>query len=313
MTLLRIKREIDLPVFGTWEWAERDYAVPLIFPLDGVAAELRLNWIGSRSGRKRDVIFLGDFQLKFQNPSPEIVKSLGASGGEATKLAEKIHSFYSQVMDKFESILLAAAPVRSLMPATRISINDFFGNQACTWQITGGAETPFSPRIKKQRKGLNALFVRDQLITVEKWRRLQVVINEGDFPDPELLELLRIRARLKWKGQKIPTIEAAVFVESLLRSHAEKTLLSRGFSKNRFKALKDELTFNTFLNVLLPLSMSKSSAKRMEPNIRKVDALRKIRNDLVHGNIGEGEIDETKVREGIEGELVLLGKLKASK
>ena len=77
-------------------------------------------------------------------------------------------------------------------------------------------------------------------------------------------------------------------------------------TNNRVKALRDELTFNTFLNIVLPLSLSPGETRRIEDHIRKVDVLRKIRNDLVHGNILESDIDENNVRAGIEGALIVV-------
>ena len=131
------------------------------------------------------------------------------------------------------------------------------------------------------------------------------------------MELLRIRARLNWREKKIPTIEAAILVEALLREYARRALQTRGFSSNRIKSLGDELSFNTFLNIVLPLTLSKSVAARLEKNIRKVDALRRTRNDLVHGNVSGKDVDEASVRDSIDGALSLVafvrGKLGGTK
>ena len=122
----------------------------------------------------------------------------------------------------------------------------------------------------------------DQILTATKWGRLQSAIDNHDFPAPEMLELLRIRAQLQWRDKKIPTVEAAILVETILREYAEKALLACGFSKTRIKTLRDELTFNTFLNIVLPLSLTKSESARIESHIRNVDVLRRMRNDVVH-------------------------------
>jgi hypothetical protein len=249
--------------------------------------------------------------LEFTNPHPELVRGLKTSGKLAQRAAEEIYGYYIQVYEQFEGVLRTVGGVINLMQQAPMSIESFFekegiGRNGCHWNLEGEKPKEFLPKITKNRRGLNPLFRSDQIITKTKWQRLQLAIDNQDFPAPEMLELLRIRSQLQWRQKKIPTIEAAILVETILREYAEKVLLSLGFSKSRVKALRDELTFNTFLNIVLPLSLTRSETKRIEDNIRKVDVLRKVRNDLVHGNIREVDIDENNVRSGIEGALVVV-------
>lgn len=249
--------------------------------------------------------------LEFTNPLPDFVRGLKTSGKLAQRAAEDIYGYYIQVHEQFEGVLRTAGGITNLMQDSPISIESFFQNDeiemdSCHWYLEDEKPRVFTPRITKSRRGLNPLFRSDQIITLAKWKRLQLAIDNQDFPVPEMLELLRIRSQLQWPRKKIPTIEAAILVETLLREYAKKVLVSLGFSKNRVKELRNELTFNTFLNVVLPLSLTRTETKRIEDNIRKVDALREIRNDLVHGNIREEDIDENNVRSGIEGALVVV-------
>lgn len=305
-----VLREIQIPMIGTWKWSKADYDTPLLFQLHGVKASLKLDAYDAGK-RDREVVWDAHLLLEFTNPLPEFVRGLKTSGKLAQRAAEEIYGYYIQVHEQFEGVLRTAGGVTNLMQQAPMSIESFFekegiGRKGCRWYLEGEKAKAFSPKITKNRRGLNPLFRSDQIISQTKWQRLQLAIDNQDFPAPEMLELLRIRSQLQWRQKKIPTIEAAILVETLLREYAEKVLLSLGFSKNRVKALRDELTFNTFLNIVLPLSLTRSETKRIEDNIRKVDVLRKVRNDLVHGNIREEDIDENNVRSGIEGALVVV-------
>lgn len=310
MASVFVTREIQVPMIGTWKWSKTDYDIPLVFQLHGVKASLTLDAYDAGK-RDREVLWDAHLVLEFSNPLPEFVRGLKTTGKLAQRAAEAIHGYYVQVHEQFEGVLRTAGGITNLMRESPMSIESFFekegiARKGCHWYLEGEKPKTFSPKITKNRRGLNPLFRNDQLITKAKWKRLQLAIDNQDFPIPEMLELLRIRSQLQWRQKKIPTIEAAILVETLLREYAEKVLITLGFSKNRVKALRDELTFNTFLNIVLPLSLTRSETKRIEDHIRKVDVLRKIRNDLVHGNIREEDIDENNVRSGIEGALVVV-------
>lgn len=297
-------------MIGTWKWSKPDYDTPLLFQLHGVKASLTLDNYDAGK-RDRHVVWEAHLVLEFTNPLPEFVRGLKTTGKLAQHAAEEIYGYYVQVHEQFEGVLRTAGGVTNLMQQAPMLIEDFFekegiSGKGCSWYSEGENPKAFSPKVTKNRRRLAPSFRSDQIITVAKWKRLQLAIDNRDFPAPEMLELLRIRSQLQWRKKKIPTIEAAILIEALLREYAEKVLVSLGFSKNRVKALRDELTFNTFLNIVLPLSLTRNETIRIEDNIRKVDVLRKIRNDLVHGNIREEDIDENNVRSGIEGALVLV-------
>lgn len=297
-------------MIGTWKWSKTDYDIPLVFQLHGVKASLSLN-AHDAGKRDREILWDAHLVLEFSNPLPEFVRGLKTTGKLSQRAAEAIHGYYVQVHEKFEGVLRTAGGVNNLMKLSPMSIEGFFekkgiARKGCHWYLEGEKPKAFNPKFTKNRRGLNPLFRNDQIITKAKWKRLQLAIDNQDFPVPEMLELLRIRSQLQWRQKKIPTIEAAILVETLLREYAEMVLITLGFSKNRVKVLRGELTFNTFLNIVLTLSLTRSETKRIEEHIRKVDVLRKIRNDLVHGNIREEDIDENNVRNGIEGALVVV-------
>ncbi len=100
--------------------------------------------------------------------------------------------------------------------------------------------------------------------------------------------------------------EASIISETLLRAYGLEVLKENGFSNTKLKRLKDELTFNNLLNILLPLSLTKNELRKMHIPIEAVDRLRAIRNDLVHGNIVEKDVDRRAVEEGIDGAIRLV-------
>lgn len=311
MPSLFVTRQIRIPMIGTWKWTKADYEVPLVFQLNGVKVRLTLEYFDYGKQRDREVIWNANLSFEFTNPSTEFIRGMKTSGKLAQDAAEMIYGHYLQIHEQFEGILRSAGGVRNLMPESPMSIESFFEKDTieahgCLWRIHGEKAKPFIPKLSKGRRSINPLFRSEQILTKAKWKRLQLAIDNHDFPATEMLELLRIRARLQWRDKKIPTIEAAILVETILREYAEKALLTCGFSKNRIKALRDDLTFNTFLNIVLPLSLTKGEAAKIEDDIRKVDVLRKTRNDIVHGNIGADDIDEKNVRNGIEGALAVV-------
>lgn len=306
MPSIFVSRRIMIPMIGTWKWTKADYDVPLIFRLNGVKGYLNLEYY-AHGKRDRDVVWMADLSLEFTNPTPKFIQGLKTCGKLAQSAAEVIYGHYLQIIEQFEGALRTAGGVINLRTEPPMSLENFFANDAindgCRWHIDGEKQKPFNPKLAKGRRLLNPILRSDQILTATKWGRLQSAIDNHDFPAPEMLELLRIRAQLQWRDKKIPTVEAAILVETILREYAEKALLACGFSKTRIKTLRDELTFNTFLNIVLPLSLTKSESARIESHIRNVDVLRRMRNDVVHGNIRAEDIDETNARNGIEGAL----------
>jgi hypothetical protein len=311
MPSIVITRQIHIPTVGTWKWTKADYDVPLVFQLSGVKALLKLDNFNSGYIRDREIIWQANLSLEFTNPTPEFIRGLETAGKLAQETSETIFGYYLELQEMFEGLLRTVGGVNSLIPEAPMSIDSFFEKESierhgCHWCVPGTKPVPFNPKLSNKRKRINPLFRGEQILTKLKWKRLQVAIHNQNFPTPELLELLRIRANLQWRDNKIPTIEAAILVETILREYAEKSLVDRGFSKSRVKALRDDLSFNTFLNIVLPLSLTKAESKKIESNIRKVDTLRRIRNDIVHGNITAAEINEANVRAGIEGALAVV-------
>ena len=101
------------------------------------------------------------------------------------------------------------------------------------------------------------------------------------------------------------TIKAASQSEALLRLYGLKTLNRAGVSETKSKQATEGLSWNTFLHVILPLSLTQAELCRIRSTIESVDALRRVRNNLVHGHISPEDVDVDAVMRGIEGALRL--------
>lgn len=111
--------------------------------------------------------------------------------------------------------------------------------------------------------------------------------------------MYRLAGKIYPKSKRIPVVEAAIIIESKLKQYAEAILPSKGFSRSKIKDLRDELTFNAVLNLILPLTLTKTDLRKVSKWRPKIDRIRKIRNDIVHNDLSDNAINEKEVLEGI--------------
>lgn len=310
MAVVTIKRELDFPTFGAWKWSKSDHDRPLSLKLTTAIAFIYLE---EDSYSARDVIVFprGRIELVY-DPVPEpFLKGLKSKGKPATLAAQTIYEAYLKAHKKFLALLYSAGQVRSLLQTGPESIRNFFSDsgtirgRGVEWRLDNGPFQPFIPRLPKPR-GRNPLFKVDQLITPSRWSALQKAADAGEIPDGEVLELYRIRSKAAWREIRIAAIEASIISESLLRAYGLAILKKNGFSNSKVVRLKDELTFNNLLNILLPLSLSKTELRHVQSHIDSVDNIRSIRNNLVHGNIEEKDVDGKAVENGIDSAIRLV-------
>ncbi|MBI4232069.1 hypothetical protein HY605_02455 [Candidatus Peregrinibacteria bacterium] len=310
MSKLIIKRRIDYPLFGLWKWKDPDYNLPLVIPVSAAKAYFYLKKDKYVEIRDLVVFVQGHIEIEFDPAPTNIVTGLKTKTGKS-EAAHRIYSAYEEAMKKLEALLLSAANQKYLFWVRIISENEFFGRDGILdrdivhWSLDGSDFQQFTPTIASPR-GKNPMFKADQVITFAKWKKLQEAANNQQFLEDDLLELYRIRNKAHMRQAKTATIEASIISETLLREYGLKALETQGFSKKRIKKIKDDLTFNNLLNVVLPLSLPRSEFNRISDSVQKVDLLRRIRNDLVHGNIQENEVDHNNVIEGTEAAIKLV-------
>ena len=148
-------------------------------------------------------------------------------------------------------------------------------------------------------------------MTLRKWQKLQDAIDNNNYPKDELLELYKMRNKAYLFDAKTAAIEASIISEALLRKYGLSVLKIQGYSSSKIKKIKDELTFNNLLNVILPLSLTKTEFTKISSAVNNVDTLRRIRNDLVHGNIDGNSVDQEDVKKGTESAIKLVEFLKS--
>lgn len=315
MSHLIVRKQIDFPSFGASKWRKADHDTPLSLQLTQAKALIYLE--EEKYPGKRDVIVFPSGRIEFHfSPAPtDLLRSLSSKGAASAGGAESIYDAYVEAHVKFEALLYTAGKVRYLMRMGPESMTNFFSggvlsNGRVEWSTDGKTFTPFQPKLSKPR-GRNPLYTAAQLVTPTRWRDMQQAADNSNYPDGELLELYRIRGKAGWRELRAAAIEASIISESLLRAYGLKALKESGFSNNKLKRLRDELTFNNLLNIVLPLSLGKTDLRRVQVAIDAVDRLRGIRNDLVHGNITQKEVEAPQVEQGIDGAITLVRFLQA--
>ena len=315
MSLLIVRKQIEFPSFGASKWRKQDHTTPLSLQLQQAKALIYMD--EEKYPGKRDLIVFpsGRIELHYTPAPTDLIRSLSSKGVASTVAAEVIYDAYVEAHTRFEALLYSAGKVRYLMrmgpeSMTNFSSGGVLSNGRVEWSVDTEAFTPFQPKLAKPR-GRNPLYTAAQLVTPTRWRDMQLAADNGSYPEGELLELYRIRGKAGWRELRTAAIEASIISESLLRAYGLKALKGSGFSNNKLKRLRDELTFNNLLNIVLPLSLGKTDLRRVQSAIDAVDRLRGIRNDLVHGNITQKEIEAPQVEQGIDGAITLVRFLQA--
>jgi hypothetical protein len=312
MPIVTIRREFELPSFGAGKWSKTDHERPLRIQLSVAKALIFLEEDKYNSSGRNIIVFpQGRIELVYDPAPDSLIKGLKSNGASTMAAAQTIYDAYLEAHGKFVSLLYFPGKLQYVYQSRPASIESFFGNattisgRAVEWQMDGGSFRKFAPRLPK-RRGRNPMFKAAQLVTPSRWQELQKAADEAAYVEGELLELYRIRGKAAWGDLRVATIEASIISESLLRAYGSTILTASGFSNSKMKRLKSEMTFNNLLNLLLPLSLSKAERRSMQASIDSVDLLRGIRNDLVHGNIEEKEVDTRQVERGIDAAIKLV-------
>lgn len=308
--ILIISKESRCPFFGMKKWKISDYDTPLTFQLqNGIISKI---YMRKPYGDEQEGINITDqilFELYFRNPPQKYTVALKSKGVKAVKFAKFIHELYTETYHKFESVLRTGGKVKNLFVSGPEQVYEFFSesgfNPPVEYRINNGPKIKFSPKLPKPR-GRFALFKSPQLVTPEKWIKIQKEIEECNFPSEEILELHRIWGKLDFLEIRLPIVEAAIIVETILKEYAKRSLEKKRFSKNKIKDLKNDLTFNITLNLVLPLTLTKTETKRMSSAILKINKLRKYRNDIVHEDLPNDNIDRKEAKLGVEASIDLI-------
>ena len=308
MPNLIISKRVYSPSFGVWKWTEEDHRQPLRFQLDGAIAQIFVEPFRIREDEplpELQITMHLQFELIFDGAPQEYIAALRSRGAKATQFANRIYDYFVEALSLFEGVLRVSGKVRHLMSFHTSSIHSFYDTRRLgwrdevTWRIDDQEPQIFCPPLGKKPRGKNPLFKHPQLVTSDKWKRMQRDINANLLPSEEILELHRLAGKVYPKDRRIPIVEAAILIESKLKAYAEAILPDKGFTKSKIKDLRDELTFNSVLNLVLPLTLSKTDLKRVGKWQPHIDRIRKLRNDIVHNDLTDEAISEKEVLDGI--------------
>jgi len=308
MAQLIISKRLNSPTFGLWKWSEGDHNRPLQFHLDGATARVYVEPDRIRDDeplRDLQMVMNLQFELIFDGAPQEYVKALKSRGAKATQFANRIYDYFLETLSRLEGVLRVSGKVRHLMSLGAPSIHSFFDirgfgwREEVTWQVDDQEPQVFRPPLGNRPRGKNPLFKHPQLVTSEKWKRMQREIDANRLPSDEILQLHRLAGKVYPREKRIPVVEAAILIESKLKAYAEAILPERGFNKAKIKDLRDELTFNSVLNLVLPLTLTKTDLKRVNKWRPHIDRIRKLRNDIVHNDLTDDAISEKEVLNGI--------------
>jgi hypothetical protein len=305
MSQLIIRKVLNSPMFGVWKWTEDDHKEPLQFQLDGATSriyvEAPFRFPEDEPLRDLQLVMNLKFELNFDGAPRDYITALQSQGAKATKFANRIYDYFVETLSRLEGVLRVSGKVRHLTSFGTPSIHSFYSSgwrEEVTWQVDDQDPQVFRPSLKMPR-GRNPLFKHPQLVTTDKWKRMQRDINANRLPSADILELHRLAGRISPKEKRIPIVEAAILIESKLKAYAEAILPEKGFTKSKIKDLRDELTFNSVLNLVLPLTLSKTDLKRVSKWRPHIDRIRKLRNGIVHNDLSDEAISEKEVLNGV--------------
>jgi hypothetical protein len=305
MSQLIIQKVLTSPLFGIWKWTEEDYKEPLQFQLDGATSriyvEAPFRFRDDEPLRNLQIVMDLKFELIFDGAPKDYITALQSQGAKATKFANRIYDYFVETLSRLEGVLRVSGKVRNLTSFGIPSFHSFYSygwREEITWKVDDQDPQVFRPSLKMPR-GRIPLFKNPQLVTSDKWKQMQRDINSNRLPSVDILELHRLAGRISPKEKRIPIVEAAILIESKLKAYAEAILPEKGFSKSKIKDLRDELTFNSILNLVLPLTLNKTDLRRINKWRPYIDRIRKLRNDIVHNDLSDEAIREKEVLNGV--------------
>lgn len=299
--------EIQIPSIWLWKWSEKDYKKSLELNIDGYMVNFYFlldKFSQDEKLKDRQWPMRGRVIIFIKNLDKIFVDGLKNPAGKNSQLvAEKIYNIYKITLDKVVSYSRWVTNLPSILDGIPTSFGEMFGNEKLIlskthvhWREGNDEFKPFQPKIKKTKGKINPVFKSKNLLTVEKWQKVRNFTN-GDISilNSEIEELLRIKSKAIWREKRIAVIETAALMEVIIRNKVHKALEKQGQSKTKIECFNEEAGFSTLLNLLLPLILTRNEVKKYKKHIDNLDKLRKIRNNIMHRNIKNENINEEHI------------------
>lgn len=154
----------------------------------------------------------------------------------------------------------------------------------------------------------NPVYLRKNLLDKKKWESLRSFFEHQDLTmvNKDYYELLHLKSKSLLYTDRFSILEFTVLMEVLIIEFVSQRLEKMGFLKKKVKEL--EIDFDKALNAYLPLLLSKTQRNKFQKHINNLDALRKIRNRILHQN--SKQVDKNIVKPWIDSWLRIFSLLK---
>jgi hypothetical protein len=280
--------------FWTWKW-NNNYE-PLELTIDD-----NVKWIFEIRSEKPvhkgiDVLPQQYITLVFSENSPYFVKFSGVPDLETYKWIYEIYikflksislAFYLQWKVKYSNVRFwsfdefVREKSQYLIPYETFNLRYSFDNlQYIPVKTTG---------LIQKRRGRNSIYKRENLVDVGKWRKISHFLSRSvDLSNQDLiLELLKLRSSVMLYWDRFSLLEASVILEMVFTDFVINNFSKAWISKTKIDEIKRDVTFSQILNIYVPLIIGSKRLERIKDDLNHVDALRKVRNKIVHENIKE--------------------------
>lgn len=312
-TLKIVLDDITAPFFILWKWKKKDYEQAVRLNIEGVWVDYYfvLNTFSSEAPKQRDREFMADSRIviSIKEPPQDLLDGLkNPQGANGKVAAEKIYTLYKKTIDKLILYSRWELKLPNLMNSLDMASDKMFyddvsltATKSHVWWKLNGEEKfkQFLLKPKKRGRRINPIFKGKNLLSTEKWRRLNKFTSSNPYIGKELEELTRIKADIAWEKKRIPAIETAALMEVVIRNKVQVVVEKKGQSKTKIDNINDDIGYSVLLNMFLPLILSKAEVVRYKRYIDALDNLRKVRNDIMHRNISEEKIDRAVIEEGV--------------
>lgn len=320
-------KEVQPPFFTLWRWSRDDYKKDIEVEIEGANVLFRfgLSSFDEDEDKKlpdRQWPMYAHIFIVVKNPTQELLDGLNNSSEEKElEAANKIYSIYQKTIDALTLHAIWYLKLQSIL--TRPFLTDFnkmfyedgfLSQKYVFWRIGRNEWRPFVLK-KKQKSKINPRFLSKNLLSVDKWIKFKKYLTSAPKLSQNILELLTIKSKVEWNEKRIPTIETAALMEVVIRNTATTALKNQGVSNKKIKNTNDEAGLSILLNMLLPLILTKKEVEKYKIHLDNLDALRGVRNKIMHENLSEKEIDFEIVKKGINAaiEITLLLEKKMGK
>lgn len=312
-------KEVHPPFFTLWKWSRDDYKKDVELEIDGAKVLFRLGLSSFEEDKDRKLpdrqwVMYSHIFIVVENPSQELLDGLNNKSDEKElEAANTIYSIYQKTIDtltlharwylKLPNIL---SPYLTMFHEMFYE-NGFLSQRRVFWRMGGSDFQPFILK-KKQESKINPRFLSKNLLSVDKWIKFKKYLSSAPELSQNIVELVRIKSKVEWNEKRIPTIETAALIEVVIRNAATTALKNQGVSNRKIKNTNDEAGLSILLNMLLPLILTKKEVETNKVYLDHLDALRSVRNKIMHENLSEKDIDLEVVEKGINAaiEITLL-------